>query len=597
MSAISRLYHVADSFNLRKIQAQDKSNPAATELRNFRSSYNTKVFNVAANPTLPSQNGVQRDYDVQISEMEYRILRENVMNEANSLIEEPQAYYGFKINSDIANNLIRNCNALIRESQQVFVGETDASKMTQVFKLFNDLSFLYNENVADIKKDLIFKQTFHAKLIQIEILFEKIKDRFQGWKGLTAYRFSSFKTSFEFSPSYIIEILNNLIYVLKEMFEIKSTAEYLADSDFNEYVNRGQLEIQPLDGVVDSAALVESDAFRREEEARLEDSKHRIRAAHTEYGDGVEEMYDEKPGVPEFRDAVEDDEADETAPLLPGEVHTLGEAASGVSTDGMPLTPSVMKLEDYTTPVPAARTARVIKKTKKDFPSLDGLEKPSEITKVFNDYVNNDILGFKTEYKIELRLILDGLLTQYKTGSTMPPKIIKAAEPKFKLQENFVTRVQSSGGNIVPLISSSDVDDIFEVYAKSAGEASIETYETAINIIKTKYVDFDFNKIYKPVATPVAEVVDTPKKKPSRKVVPKPPATEEELKQLTKFLTTMPTKPATRSATSMLPPLTPGVAAPGVVPIPGGMPPPPPKVITVVPTTGQRRSSRTKQRK
>ena len=490
MSAISRLYHVADSFNLRKIQAQDKSNPAATELRNFRSSYNTKVFNVAANPTLPSQNGVQRDYDVQISEMEYRILRENVMNEANSLIEEPQAYYGFKINSDIANNLIRNCNALIRESQQVFVGETDASKMTQVFKLFNDLSFLYNENVADIKKDLIFKQTFHAKLIQIETLFEKIKARFTAWQAPRSYRYNSFKPSGEFSTDYIIEILSNLIYVVKEMFEIKSTAQYLADSDFKEldFVNRGQLEVQPLDGIDETDELRESDRRRREEEARLEDSKHRTRTAHTEYGDGSAEMDDDKPevgGIDYSAGTIESKEGLEGPPIDSSEVHAVG-AASGTTAGAPVVEPRrPLKLKE-----PTATTGTAVvpqrQKTKKDFPDLASLKNYFKITAVFNEYIKNNILRCKGDYTNYLEIILDSIL---RNGKIADIRITAKLLGSLSLFEDFKKRVQASPEFSVPLVSVDDVNKIFIAHAKDTSVKNFDLrYGPSISLINSVYL-------------------------------------------------------------------------------------------------------------
>ena len=144
MTSINDLWRIQNSFNIRKTQIKDHSNPQIRALAYARA-YSARPMRVAMTPVPASEGGHMRDYDNMIADQEFRIERENVIAQQEGDIEKPTAYIGFNIDPSVSRLIMKNINAIIREQQQVLVGTTDASKMTQIFKLFNDLSFLYNQ--------------------------------------------------------------------------------------------------------------------------------------------------------------------------------------------------------------------------------------------------------------------------------------------------------------------------------------------------------------------------------------------------------------------------------------------------------------------
>jgi hypothetical protein len=248
MSSISDLWNIQNAFFQRNLRAnRTKTDPKAQAIKS--GVYSRGFMRPYQQPTLASQGGQPRDYDLMVDAHEFRIEREQVLAQQENENETAQAFYGFKMNSTTSTNLIKNTNALIREIQQVFVGRTDASKITHVFKLFNDLSYAYNESLKDITRDIDFKRLFHGKVIQIETLFEKLYNRFSDWNAKHEFRYNSFEPNLSFNTDYILKIVKDILAVCKLMLEDKNTTAFLSDSDFNrlEFMNNGQLEVQPND--------------------------------------------------------------------------------------------------------------------------------------------------------------------------------------------------------------------------------------------------------------------------------------------------------------------------------------------------------------
>ena len=247
MSSISKLWAISNSTNLRKRQLRDVSQPQAAALNFARRNFVDKIMKPQYEPIYAPSAGLPRDYDSKIAETEYRLERENVIAQKLGQVESSESYGDFVMNFEVRDKIMKNLNAIIREQQQVFVGETDASKITQIFKLFNDMSFVYNEYLKDIARDSNFKREFHAKVIQMESLFVKMRGRFDSWTLREDIAYNSYKKSNVYNSDYIADIIKQLITVCNYMLEGKDTTLFLAN-DNNEVlqnINIGQVELQP----------------------------------------------------------------------------------------------------------------------------------------------------------------------------------------------------------------------------------------------------------------------------------------------------------------------------------------------------------------
>ena len=266
MSSISKLWAISNSTNLRKRQLQDVTQPQAAALNFARRNFVDKIMKPQYEPIYAPSAGLPRDYDSKIAETEYRLERENVIAQKLGQVESSESYGDFVMNFEVRDKIMKNLNAIIREQQQVFVGETDASKITQIFKLFNDMSFVYNEYLKDIARDSNFKREFHAKVIQMESLFVKMRGRFDSWTLRDDIAYNSYKKSNVYNSDYIADIIKQLITVCNYMLEGKDTTLFLAN-DNNEVlqnINIGQVELQPdldRDVVRDDPVPLTSDDF------------------------------------------------------------------------------------------------------------------------------------------------------------------------------------------------------------------------------------------------------------------------------------------------------------------------------------------------
>ena len=245
--SITKLWENSNSLNLRVRQLNDVTNPQAQSLNWARRNFVNKIMKPQIDPIFSPGAGLPRDYDAKISEIEYRIERENVIAQKQGQVETNESYGDFVMNFELRDRLIKNINALIRECQQVFVGETDGSKMTQIFKLFNDLSFIYNEYLKDIKRDSTFKRQWHSKVIQMEAVFVKIRERIDKWDRNFEFLHNSYTSNNSYSSSYVGNIVNNIIHVCNYMLEDKDTTLFLSNTmdDRLEFINKGQIEAQP----------------------------------------------------------------------------------------------------------------------------------------------------------------------------------------------------------------------------------------------------------------------------------------------------------------------------------------------------------------
>jgi hypothetical protein len=283
MTSINDLWAISTTSNLRRIQSKDLTSQQAQsrDLNWARQHFVNKVMKPVYLPKPPAAGGLPRDYDDNIAAWEYRLEREAVIAESNGL--SGQAYGDFVMGFDVKEKLVRNLNALIREQSQVFDGVTDASKFTQVFKLFNDVAFTYNEHLIDIKRDSQFLSMFHSKVIQVEGLFLKISDRLEGWSSMKTYEFNSYKPSNVYNYGYLKSIVKSIIEVCRLMLESKDTTQFLVSSHVNEY---SQVEYQPQIGAqgdrpIDDASSNDSDDENDSEDGddadELEEAKEEVR--------------------------------------------------------------------------------------------------------------------------------------------------------------------------------------------------------------------------------------------------------------------------------------------------------------------------------
>jgi len=145
-----------------------------------------------------------------------------------------------------------------------------------------------------------------------------------------------------------------------------------------------------------------------------------------------------------------------------------------------------LKLKEPTAPTGTAVVPQK-KKTKKDFPDLASLKNYFKITAVFNEYVKNNILSFKTDYKNYLKQILDNILISGKFDIRIKAKLLDSPI----LFEDFIKRVQASPEYLVPMVSADDIDKIFIAHAKDTSVSDknfTKVYGPSIAFIKSDYL-------------------------------------------------------------------------------------------------------------
>lgn len=231
MTSITELWRIQNSFNLvnNEIKSNAEFNPQVAALR-YADTFSTGKMKIEAYPLTQAQSGQPRNYDDVIAETEFRIERENVMEQQNSLDSKPQAYVGFKLDFDIKEKLMKYMNALINDLDKAVQGELDELTLNKLSQQFTTFSFVYNENVSDISRDAEFLPNFHAQVIKIERLFLKIrKELFDYYQVGFDYDDSKIKIRRD-NVDYILRIVDNILYMTKQMLDNKNTSQYLSEN-------------------------------------------------------------------------------------------------------------------------------------------------------------------------------------------------------------------------------------------------------------------------------------------------------------------------------------------------------------------------------
>jgi hypothetical protein len=282
---------------------------------NRAKTFSNKLMRPTYQPILASSGGQPRDYDQRIAEQEFRMTLESVIAQQEGFQEKPEGFMGYKMDINVKQQLIKNCNALIREVQQVFVGDTNAAKFTQIFKLFNDLSFMYNEHLKGIRLDAEFNREFHSKVIHLTQLFERVSQRLLGWMNGERFAYNSYEPNNSFNTDYMRSVVSNILEVLRHMLEDKDTTQYLANTSNEqlEFMNQSQLEVLPKE--VDGEAAADDGEEEAKEEADPEGelliAQARERAAEIERERDAERarVAAERARVAEEEAAMERDDA------------------------------------------------------------------------------------------------------------------------------------------------------------------------------------------------------------------------------------------------------------------------------------------------
>ena len=114
MTTITELWRIQNSFNIvnNEIRQNADFNPQIAALR-FTDTFSKARMNIDPYPLTPAQSGQSRTYDQEISDMEFRIERENVIEQQNSLDSKPKAFFGFKASFEIKEKIMKKIGEII----------------------------------------------------------------------------------------------------------------------------------------------------------------------------------------------------------------------------------------------------------------------------------------------------------------------------------------------------------------------------------------------------------------------------------------------------------------------------------------------------
>jgi hypothetical protein len=205
------------------------------------------------NFTIAAQGGQPRDYDQEISEREFAIEKENVAvenDQLNGTQEMAPIAFDFKLTMQTKQTLIKGLNELIKESQYIFSGDIDVIKFVDIFQKFNDLSFSYNEYISDIIRDVEFAHLWHTKLINLETIFVRIKQRLTDISEGKYSGSDNIKISGAYNIGYLQEIITQGAQVIDMMLLNKNTSQYLSiENKPLTHITSGQIESSPQDEI------------------------------------------------------------------------------------------------------------------------------------------------------------------------------------------------------------------------------------------------------------------------------------------------------------------------------------------------------------
>ena len=228
------------------------------------------------NLTTPLQGGQPIDYDQAVANLGYTIERENVATERERLKgetpEKSTESLEFKLSQPIKATLIKEVNALIKETQYVFSGDISIVKFVDIFQKFNDLSYSYNEYIIDIKRDTTFALLWHTKLVNLQTIYASLKKRLADiMNGQYSMEELRIKTHGNYNLSYIATLINQIIAVIEMMLVNKNTTTYLQDNmekPMNDIIS-GQVSSNPQPEVPktqDEMDQEEADRLQKEQE-------------------------------------------------------------------------------------------------------------------------------------------------------------------------------------------------------------------------------------------------------------------------------------------------------------------------------------------
>ena len=162
------LWAIANSTNIR---ANQRYNATITDADISRMHYFQQAQATGQKATfykqfcLPSQNGLPRDYDYQIAQMEFKIEQEHV-NSENQMLAPQQIKENIETKMEIStkNDIIERINKLI-ESLSTLLNEQSIAqvKIYTVLKEYNNFSQYYNNYVNEIANDVQFRDQFIKK--------------------------------------------------------------------------------------------------------------------------------------------------------------------------------------------------------------------------------------------------------------------------------------------------------------------------------------------------------------------------------------------------------------------------------------------------
>ena len=188
--------------------------------------------------------------DFEINKLVYNNEREMVNNDLYKSISAPngetEQLQPSEVQMDIGKQLkfTELLNGII-SLQKIFLDkkyESAYSNIITIVEKFNNLLIIYGHNYDEIVRDIIFKNSFNHKLIEIEDLFLKIKN-------YVIYSLTTASTEWTgphytrdtYNPNYIKDIINDCIRLTTIMIDGKAVNPYLTDN-----LNDGQILLSPL---------------------------------------------------------------------------------------------------------------------------------------------------------------------------------------------------------------------------------------------------------------------------------------------------------------------------------------------------------------
>ena len=226
---VNNLWKIANSSNIRARQQTDASisDSDINKMHYFRASQATGQqarFNQQF--TLPSQNGLPRNYDYRISKMEYEIERENVAAEEQTLApQQIKENIETKMEISTRNDIIERMNKIV-QLILTLINEPQiaTTKMYSLFREYNDFSQYYNSYVSEISNDVAFRNQFIEKVIQLQGYFNTLLTEVQTYVNAG---YTTGKNLKVIDMGKIEIILVDIMKTFDLMLEVKPTTPFI----------------------------------------------------------------------------------------------------------------------------------------------------------------------------------------------------------------------------------------------------------------------------------------------------------------------------------------------------------------------------------